>query len=127
MDLFNKFSFKEYADVYVLYLHGPDRSVISTRMVSLRSFTDMKGLVLRASGGATTMMSALGATPRAMHMGEAYTALTKGVVEWIRFLSALPDPQIPLGGASPTVVNWGSNVSESMIARSMAPSSARMP
>jgi TRAP-type C4-dicarboxylate transport system substrate-binding protein len=41
----------------------------------------MKGLVLRASGGATSTIRALGATPRAMHMGEAYAALSKGVVE----------------------------------------------
>ena len=81
MDLFNKFPLKEYEDVHVLYLHGPGRNLISTRTVPVRTLADMKGLVLRASGGATTTVSALGATPRAMHMGEAYAALSKGVVE----------------------------------------------
>ena len=81
MDLFEKFPLKEYADVHVLYLHGPGRNVISTRTVPVKTLADMKGLVLRASGGATGTISALGATPRAMHMGEAYAALSKGVVE----------------------------------------------
>jgi TRAP-type transport system periplasmic protein len=81
MDLFKKYPLKEYADVHVLYLHGPGRNVISTRTVPVKTLADMKGLVLRASGGATGTISALGATPRAMHMGEAYAALSKGVVE----------------------------------------------
>jgi TRAP-type C4-dicarboxylate transport system substrate-binding protein len=81
MDLFNKYKLKEYKDVHVLYLHGPGRNVISTNAVPVRTLADMKGLVLRASGGATTTISALGATPRAMHMGEAYAALSKGVVK----------------------------------------------
>lgn len=81
MDLFRKFPLKEYDDVHVLYLHGPGRNLISTRTAPVRTLADMKGLVLRASGGATTTITALGATPRAMHMGEAYAALSKGVVD----------------------------------------------
>jgi TRAP-type C4-dicarboxylate transport system substrate-binding protein len=80
-DLFEKFKLKEYNDVHVLYLHGPGRNVISTRKVPVRKLEDMQGLILRASGGATATISAFGATPRAMHMGEAYAALSKGVVE----------------------------------------------
>jgi TRAP-type C4-dicarboxylate transport system substrate-binding protein len=80
-DLQKKYQLKEYEDVHVLYLHGPGRNVISTRTVPVRTLADMKGLILRASGGATTTISALGATPRAMHMGEAYAALSKGVVD----------------------------------------------
>jgi TRAP-type C4-dicarboxylate transport system substrate-binding protein len=81
MDLFKKFKLKEYEDVHVLYLHGPGRNVISTRTVPIRKLADMKGVVMRASGGAASTIAALGATPRAMHMGEAYAALSKGVVE----------------------------------------------
>lgn len=54
--------------MHVLYLHGPGRNVISTRTVPVRTLAHMKGLVLRASGGATTTISALGATPRAMQV-----------------------------------------------------------
>lgn len=81
MDLFNKFNLEEYDDVHVLYLHGPGRNVLSTRTVPIRKFRDMEGLVLRASGGAAKVIDAWGATPRAMPMGEAYEALSKGVVE----------------------------------------------
>ena len=80
-DLYNKFKLKEYDKVHVLYLHGPGRNVLSTRTVPIRKLQDMKGLVIRASGGATSTIEALGATPRAMHMGEAFAALSKGVVE----------------------------------------------
>ena len=80
-DLYNKYKLKEYDDVHVLYLHGPGRNVLSTRTVPIRSLKDMKGLVLRASGGATSTIAALGATPRAMSMGDAFAALSKGVVE----------------------------------------------
>ena len=80
-DLFAKYKLKEYDDVHVLYLHGPGRNVLSTRTVPIRKLSDIKGLVVRTSGGATSMIKALGATPRAMPMGEAYEALSKGVVE----------------------------------------------
>ena len=80
-DLFNKYKLKEYDNVHVLYLHGPGRNVLSTRTVPIKELSDMKGLVLRTSGGATLTIKALGATPRAMAMGEAYEALSKGVVE----------------------------------------------
>ena len=80
-DLFNKFKLEEYADVHVLYLHGPGRNVLSTRTVPIRKLEDMKGLVLRASGGAAKVIDAWGATPRAMAMGEAFESLSKGVVE----------------------------------------------
>jgi TRAP-type transport system periplasmic protein len=80
-DLFHKYALEEYKDVHVLYLHGPGRNVLSTRTVPIRKLADMKGLVLRASGGAVPTIKALGATPRAMSMGDAYAALSKGVVE----------------------------------------------
>jgi len=80
-DLFNKFQLEEYDGVHVLYLHGPGRNVLSTRAKPIRELRDMKGMVLRASGGATRVIGAWGATPRAMAMGEAFEALSKGVVE----------------------------------------------
>jgi TRAP-type C4-dicarboxylate transport system substrate-binding protein len=81
MDILNKFKPKEYDSVHVLYLHGPGRNVLSTRTVPIRKLQDMKGLVLRASGGAAKVIKGWGATPRAMPMGEAFEALSKGVVK----------------------------------------------
>ena len=80
-DLYHQFDLKEYKDVHVLYFHGPSHNIISTRTVPVHRLEDLKGMVLRASGGATSTVTAFGATPRAMHMGEAYAALSKGVVE----------------------------------------------
>lgn len=81
MDLFKKFELKEYEDVHVLYLHGPGRNVLQTRKKPVKKLEDMNGLILRTSGGATSTIDALGATPRAMRMGQAYEALSKGVVD----------------------------------------------
>ena len=80
-DFFNKFKLKEYDAVHVLYLHGPGRNVLSTTTKAVRKLSDMEGLIVRASGGAVKTIKAWGATPRAMPMGEAYEALSKGVVE----------------------------------------------
>jgi TRAP-type C4-dicarboxylate transport system substrate-binding protein len=82
-DFYNKFKLKdiEYPDVHVLYLHGCGRNVLSTRAKPIRKLSDMKGLIVRASGDAVEIIKAWGATPRAMPMGEAYEALSKGVVE----------------------------------------------
>jgi TRAP-type C4-dicarboxylate transport system substrate-binding protein len=80
-DFFNKFKLKEYDAVHVLYLHGPGRNVLSTRTRPVRKLSDMKGLIVRASGTAVELLKAWEATPRAMPMGEAYEALSKGVVE----------------------------------------------
>ena len=81
MDLFNKFNLKEYERVHVLYLHGPGRNVLSTRDKPIQNLEDMKGLVLRASGGAAKVIAAWGASPMAMPMGDAFESLSKGVVE----------------------------------------------
>lgn len=81
MDLFKEFELKEYEDVHILYLHGPGRNVLMSRKKPIRTLEDMKGMVMRASGGAASTIAALGATPRAMDMAEAYPALSKGVVE----------------------------------------------
>lgn len=80
-DLFDKFKLKEYEEVHVLYLHGPGRNCLSTRTTPIRRLQDMKGLILRTSGTTVEIIKAWGATPRAMAMGEAYEALSKGVVE----------------------------------------------
>jgi TRAP-type transport system periplasmic protein len=80
-EFYKEFQLKEYEDVHVLYLHGPSRNALQMRRVAVRKPDDLKGLVLRASGAAAAVVNAWGATPRAMSMGEAYEALSKGVVE----------------------------------------------
>jgi len=80
-EFYKEFKLKEYEDVHVLYLHGPSRNALQMGKVAVRKPQDLKGLVLRASGTAEAVVKAWGATPRAMAMGEAFEALSKGVVE----------------------------------------------
>jgi TRAP-type C4-dicarboxylate transport system substrate-binding protein len=80
-DLFQKFPFKEYDDVHVLYLHGPGRNMITTKNVPVRRLEDLKGQRLRSSGGYVDLLKAWGVVPRAMPMSEAYESLAKGVID----------------------------------------------
>jgi TRAP-type C4-dicarboxylate transport system substrate-binding protein len=80
-DLFEKFPFKEYDDVHVLFLHGPGRNVIATKNTPVKKLEDLNGLALRTSGATIELVKAWGAVPRAMAMSEAYEALSKGVIE----------------------------------------------
>lgn len=80
-DLFEKFTFKEYEDVHVLYLHGPGRNLLMTKNTPVRKLADMKGMTIRTSGGTVELIKAWGGVPRAMPMGEVYEALAKGVVD----------------------------------------------
>lgn len=80
-ELYEKFPFKEYDDVHVLYLHGPGRNVIATKSTPVKRLEDLKGLKLRTSGATIDLVKAWGAVPRAMAMSEAYEALSKGVID----------------------------------------------
>jgi len=80
-DLFDKFTFKEYKDVHILYLHGPGRNVITTKNTPINKPDDLKGLKFRTSGATVELVKAWGGVPRAMAMSEAYEALSKGVVD----------------------------------------------
>ncbi len=57
-DLFNKFTFKEYEEVHILYLHGPGRNVIATKNKPVYKLEDLKGLTLRTSGSTVELIKA---------------------------------------------------------------------
>jgi TRAP-type transport system periplasmic protein len=80
-DLFKKYSFAEYEDVHVLFLHGPGRNVIATKTTPVKKLEDLAGVKLRTSGATIELVKAWGAVPRAMAMSEAYEALSKGVID----------------------------------------------
>jgi TRAP-type C4-dicarboxylate transport system substrate-binding protein len=79
-DFYNRFKFKEFEQVKVLYLfaHGPGL-LFSKKPV--RKLEDLKGLKIRSTGTSALVSKALGAVPVAMPQGGAYEALQKGVVE----------------------------------------------
>lgn len=80
-DFYRKFQPKELADTHVLYVHAHIPGTITTAKKPVRTLDDMKGLKIRATGLATKIVEALGATPVAMQMGEQYDAMRKGVVD----------------------------------------------
>lgn len=77
---YKKFQPKEFNDTKVMYFqaHGP--GLLHTKK-PVRSLEDLKGLRIRSTGASAKIVSALGATPVAMPMGETYDALAKGLVD----------------------------------------------
>ncbi|MFH1350654.1 MAG: TRAP transporter substrate-binding protein [Pseudomonadota bacterium] len=79
-DLYNKYKPKEFAEVKVLTMFTcPLSNIISKKAV--RKLEDLKGLDLRASGGAAQILKAWGANPVGMPMPATVEALQKGVVQ----------------------------------------------
>lgn len=77
---YKKFQPKELSDVKVMYFqaHGPG---IFHSKKPIKKLEDLKGLRFRSTGLGAKIVSAFGATPVAMTMGETYDALSKGVVD----------------------------------------------
>ena len=83
-DFYNKYKFKEFDDVEVMYLfaHGP--GILHTQK-PVHKLEDLKGLKIRSTGTSAAVTKALGAVPVSMPQGATYEALQKGVVEgtWV--------------------------------------------
>jgi len=73
---------KEFARVKVLSLFTSAPSNIMSK-IPVKSLEDLKGLELRASGGASKVLELLGATPVSMPASEAPEALQKGIIKGI--------------------------------------------
>ncbi len=80
-DFYRKFRPTELADTHILYFHAHIPGTITTVKKPVRTLEDLKGLKIRATGLATKIIEALGATPVAMPIGEQYDAMRKGVVD----------------------------------------------
>ncbi len=79
-DLWKKYQPKEFAKVKILALFATAPSnIMSTKPI--KSLDDLKGLELRASGGAARVLDLLGAVPVSMPMSETPEALQKGLVK----------------------------------------------
>jgi TRAP-type C4-dicarboxylate transport system substrate-binding protein len=79
-DLYRKQKPEEFAKVKVLTMFTCAPANIYSKK-PVRSLEDLKGLELRASGGAAEYLKALGAAPVGMPQSEAPEALQKGVVQ----------------------------------------------
>jgi len=79
-DLWEKYQPEEFSKVKVLAMFTTAPNNIMSK-VPVRRLEDMKGLDLRASGGAAQVLSAWGANPVGMPMPQTVEALQKGVVK----------------------------------------------
>ena len=79
-DLYNKYTPKSFSKVKVLCMYTSGPSNIMSK-VPVRSLADLKGLDLRASGGAAKTLKAWGANQIGMPMSATPEALQKGVVK----------------------------------------------
>ena len=80
-EYYAKFKPKELDDVKVMYLLGNPPATAMTIKKPILKLEDLKGLKMRVTPLATPIMTALGAAPVAMPMGDSYDALSKGVVD----------------------------------------------
>lgn len=82
-DFFRKFKPKEWNDVHVLALHASPINVLMTATKPVYKLEDLKGLNIRGLGYIADVVSALGATPRAIPTPEVYDAILKRVLDGI--------------------------------------------
>lgn len=81
-DFIKKFKPKELDDVKVLWLEGMAPGRIHTRK-PIKSIEDMKGARIRSNAFTAKMVSALGGSPVAMPISDAYEAISRGVCDGI--------------------------------------------
>lgn len=80
-DVYSKLQPKEFADTKVMFFHGHGPGYIHTREKAVSKLEDLKGLRIRSTGMSADIVTALGGTPVAMGMSDAYQSLQKGVVD----------------------------------------------
>jgi len=80
-DVYAKMKGRDFKDAELMYLHAHGPGFLTTNGREVRTLADMKGLRIRSTGVSAEMVKALGGTPVAMEMGEAYESLQKGVVD----------------------------------------------
>ena len=80
LDLYKKYQPEAFSKVKVLTMFTTAPTNIMSK-VAVRSLDDLKGLDLRASGGAAQILGAWGANPVGMPMPATVEALQKGVVK----------------------------------------------
>ncbi|MCP4024541.1 MAG: TRAP transporter substrate-binding protein, partial [Desulfobacteraceae bacterium] len=80
LDLYKKYQPKAFEEVKVLAMFTTAPTNVMSK-VAVKTLDDMKGLDLRASGGAAQILKAWGANPVGMPMPSTVEALQKGIVK----------------------------------------------
>jgi TRAP-type transport system periplasmic protein len=79
---YKKFKPKELDAVKVLFFHTAGPQILFTKK-PVNKLEDIKGLKIRSTGTSAAIVQALGGAPVGMSMGEAYDALSRGVVNGV--------------------------------------------
>jgi TRAP-type C4-dicarboxylate transport system substrate-binding protein len=79
---YNKFKPKEYDDVKVLFMHTAAPQILCTKK-PVNKLEEVKGMKIRSTGTSSQIVLALGGAPVGMSMGEAYDAISRGVVNGV--------------------------------------------
>ncbi|SKA78988.1 TRAP-type C4-dicarboxylate transport system, substrate-binding protein [Paucidesulfovibrio gracilis DSM 16080] len=79
--VYEHFQPQELQDVQVMYFNAHGPGLLHTREISVTRLEQLKGLKLRATGNSAQLVQALGGTPVAQSMPEAYQSIQKGVVD----------------------------------------------
>lgn len=80
-NVYRHFKPAELDDVKVLYFHAHGPGILFTKGTKVEKLEDLQGLKIRATGNSAKLAAALGATPVAQSMPDAYQSLRKGVVD----------------------------------------------
>lgn len=96
-EVYSKVQANDFKDAKLMYLHAHGPGLLNIRSKEVKTLEDLKGLRIRSTGMSAEMVKALGATPTAMEMSDAYESLEKGVVD---------------GSAHPTEANLGWKLGE---------------
>ena len=80
-DFFRQFKPKEWDKMHMLSMHTSPVNVVLTATKPVYKIEDLKGMTLRGQGFIAEVVTALGATSRAIPMPEAYEAMQKRVFE----------------------------------------------
>jgi len=81
-EYYRKFKPKEFDEVKVMYFHGQSPGILQTKK-PVNKMEDLKGMKIRTSGTTVGFISALGGSPVALPMPDAYDAISKGVADGI--------------------------------------------
>lgn len=81
-EYYEKFKPAELSEVKVCYLHSTGPGILHTKK-PVNKLEDLKGMKIRAFGPLMKWTVDLGAVPIGMPMGDAYDALSKGVVDGV--------------------------------------------
>jgi TRAP-type C4-dicarboxylate transport system substrate-binding protein len=79
---YKQFKPKEYDDVKVLFMHTAAPQILCTKK-PVNKLEEVKGLKIRSTGTSSQIVQALGGAPVGMSMGEAYDAISRGVVNGV--------------------------------------------